>query len=515
MAKYKSISLLVLRIVIGWHLLYEGLTKLFAPAWSAAGFLKGSYGFLSGFFHALAANPTGMEIVNFLNVWGLILIGTGLFLGLFVRVSAVSGIVLLLLYYFAYPPFNVPLFLGNPEGHYWIINRNLIEAIALCIVYFYPAMDYSLLNFFQRYRNLVSKQIEKEEDKETVQEPMSEKDGLKRRELLKGLITLPFYGGVMYAAAKSDPLNMPDASTGATLVFKSFDLKDLKGVMPKGKIGNMEVSRLIMGCNLIGGWSHSRDLHYVGNLFRNYNTEKKIFETFDLAEKVGIDTTNLVVNFYPFFNRYKKMTGSKMKSICQGFIFPEKPDKFEELKKIIDQGATSLYIQGACGDKMVKTGRMDLLQEAMEFVRSQGMLYGIGAHSIQVPIACDKAGLKPDYYFKTMHHDRYWSAHPRENRVEWSVDTVSSPDHNMQHDNIFDLFPEQTVEVFSKIEIPLVGFKVLAGGAIQPKDGIRYAFENGADFVCLGMFDFQLVEDANLVTQILSSNLNRQRKWFS
>ena len=390
-----------------------------------------------------------MEIVNFLNVWGLILIGTALFLGIFIRIAAVSGIALLLLYYFAYPPFNVPLFLSNPEGHYWIINRNLIEAIALCLVSFYPAMDYSLLNIFQRYRNLVSKQ----ETKVAAPQPMSEKDGLKRRELLKGLVTLPFYGGVMYAAAKSETLNAPDSVTGATLVFKTYNLKDIKGVLPKGKLGKMEVSRLIMGCNLIGGWSHSRDLHYVGNLFQHYNTEHKIFETFDLAEKVGIDTTNLVVNFYPFFNRYKKMTGSKMQSISQAFIFPEKPDKFEELKKIIDQGATSLYIQGACSDKMVKTGRIDLLHEALDFVHSQGMMMGIGSHSVQVPIACDKAGLKPDYYFKTMHHDRYWSAHPRENRVEWSIDTVSSPDHNMQHDNIFDLFPEQTVDVFSKIDI--------------------------------------------------------------
>jgi len=511
MAKYKSITLVVLRIVIGWHLLYEGLTKLFAPAWSAEGFLKGSYGFLSGLFHALAANPTAMTIVNFLNVWGLILIGTALFLGVFVRIAAVSGIALLLLYYFAYPPFNVTLFLNHPEGHYWIINRNLIEAIALGMVFFYPAMDYSLLNLFQKYRfHVAQESVEK-----SVGALANTKDGLKRRELLKGLVTLPFYGGVMYAAAKSESLNMPDASTGATLVFKSYDLKDLKGAIPKGKIGKMEISRLIMGCNLIGGWSHSRDLHYVGNLFLHYNTEHKIFETFDLAEKVGINTTNLVVNFYPFFNRYKKMTGSKMQSISQAFIFPDKPDKFEELKKIIDQGATSLYIQGACSDKLVKTGRIDLLKEALEFVRSQGIMMGIGSHSIQVPIACEKEGLRPDYYFKTMHHDRYWSAHPRENRVEWSVDTVSSPDHNMQHDNIFDLFPEQTVDVFSKIDIPLVGFKVLAGGAIQPKDGIRYAFENGADFVCLGMFDFQLIEDANHVTSILGGTLNRQRKWYS
>jgi len=510
MAKYKSVSLLVLRIVIGWHLLYEGLTKLFTPAWSAEGFLNGSYGFLSGLFHALVSSPASIGIVNFLNIWGLILIGTGLFLGLFVRISAISGIVLLLLYYFAYPPFNVPLLPANPEGHYWIINRNLIEAIALCIVYFYPAMDYSLLNFFKRYRNLVSAP----DEKETAPESVSEKEGLKRRELLKGLVALPFYGGVIYAA-KTDPFVGPDAATGATLVFKTYDLKDFKGVMPKGKIGNLEISRLVMGCNQIGATSHSRDLHYVSSLFRHYNTEHKIIETFELAEKVGINTTNLGPNNYPFFNRYKKMNGSKMKSICQVYIRPEETDKFVQLKQAIDQGADTLYVQGDCCDKLVKSGQVDLIRQGIEFVHSQGKLMGVGAHSIQVAVACEKAGIKPDYYYKTMHHDRYWSAHPRENREEWSVDTQQSPDHNKIHDNMFDLFPEQTVEVFSKIDVPLFGFKVLAGGAILPKDGIRYAFENGADFVCLGMFDFQLVEDANLVIEILGGNLNRQRKWYS
>ena len=80
---------------------------------------------------------------------------------------------------------------------------------------------------------------------------------------------------------------------------------------------------------------------------------------------------------------------------------------------------------------------------------------------------------------------------------------------------MFDLFPEQTVDVFSKIDVPLVGFKVLAGGAIQPKDGFRYAFENGADFICVGMFDFQIVEDVNLVTEVLSGKINRTRTWIT
>jgi len=136
MERYKSISVFLLRIVIGWHLLYEGLTKLFLPAWSAEGFLKSSYGFMSGIFHALANDPTSLQIINVLNVWGLILIGTGLFLGIFIRISTVAGIVLLMLYYFAYPPFGNPL--ASPsEGHLFIVDKLFIETAALIFLFFY------------------------------------------------------------------------------------------------------------------------------------------------------------------------------------------------------------------------------------------------------------------------------------------------------------------------------------------------------------------------------------------
>jgi hypothetical protein len=58
-----------------------------------------------------------------------------------------------------------------------------------------------------------------------------------------------------------------------------------------------------------------------------------------------------------------------------------------------------------------------------------------------------------------------------------------------------------------------MGFKVLAAGALEPKDGFKWAFENGADFICVGMFDFQVVEDVNIALDTLN-NLNRTRPWF-
>jgi len=120
--------------------------------------------------------------------------------------------------------------------------------------------------------------------------------------------------------------------------------------------------------------------------------------------------------------------------------------------------------------------------------------------------------VKTHFYYKTFHHDNYWSAHPREFREEYPSISRSKV-HNQYCDNIWDVFPEKTVEVFQNIDVPLFGFKVLAAGAIPVADGLRYAYENGSDFVCLGMFDFQIVQDVNTTIEVLNTLGPRQREW--
>jgi len=63
--------------------------------------------------------------------------------------------------------------------------------------------------------------------------------------------------------------------------------------------------------------------------------------------------------------------------------------------------------------------------------------------------------------------------------------------------------------------VPVMGFKVLAAGAIHPKSGFKWAFENGADFICVGMFDFQVVDDVNICIETLQQLQNRTRKWYA
>lgn len=134
-------ALTVLRMIIGWHFLYEGLAKLLKGSWSAYGFLMESKWIFAGLFHALARNASILSVVNTLNIWGLILIGLGLIMGLFTRVAAGGGIALILLYYACNPPF-VGLFYSIPmEGNYLIINKNLVELAALLVLIAIPTQQ--------------------------------------------------------------------------------------------------------------------------------------------------------------------------------------------------------------------------------------------------------------------------------------------------------------------------------------------------------------------------------------
>ena len=130
--------LLILRLIIGWHLLYEGLAKMFTPDWSSLGFLSESRWILSGFAHWIISNQGVLDVVDFLNTWGLIAIGAGLILGLFSRWAAICGAILVMVYYLNNPPFIGMTYSLPSEGSYLIVNKTLIEAVALCVLAVFP-----------------------------------------------------------------------------------------------------------------------------------------------------------------------------------------------------------------------------------------------------------------------------------------------------------------------------------------------------------------------------------------
>lgn len=132
-------ALVTLRLLIGWHFFYEGLAKLVNPYWTAAEYIDQAAWLFSGTFKQIAASPGAVTVVDALNVWGLMAIGLGLIVGFLTRPAAIAGVVVLMLYYIVAPPLVGLTYAMPTEGSYLVVNKVLIEAVALLVLIAFPS----------------------------------------------------------------------------------------------------------------------------------------------------------------------------------------------------------------------------------------------------------------------------------------------------------------------------------------------------------------------------------------
>ncbi|MAP84414.1 MAG: DoxX subfamily [Candidatus Marinimicrobia bacterium] len=136
--KCQLYGLVTLRVLIGWHFLYEGVSKIINPYWSSVAYLLDSKGPFSGLAETIVSNPTLLSISDYVNMWGLTLVGASLLLGLFSRYTTLIGMGLVILYYLFAPPLLGLEYSRPGEGSYIIVNKNLIEACALWVIHSFP-----------------------------------------------------------------------------------------------------------------------------------------------------------------------------------------------------------------------------------------------------------------------------------------------------------------------------------------------------------------------------------------
>jgi len=273
----------------------------------------------------------------------------------------------------------------------------------------------------------------------------------------------------------------------------------VRRMLPTGRIGKFEVTRLILGGNLLGRYTHARDLRFVLKLIERYNTDEKILQTLALAEASGINTVSVHVNpsTRKLLKEHRERRGGKLQWILYATSNIEDMVSYgRDVQQMAEDGAEAIYVWGVHTDGLLAQGKFGVIAKAVEVIKANSVLCGVCAHDLRVVQECEKAKLPVDFYIKTFHHLNYPSA-------------------KMDYDSIWCRNPQETAEFMRSVEKPWIAFKVMAAGAIPPKDAFRYSFENGADFIFAGMFDFDIAEDVAVTREILASQPKRSRPWRS
>jgi hypothetical protein len=281
--------------------------------------------------------------------------------------------------------------------------------------------------------------------------------------------------------------------------------------LPTGKIGGkLNVSRVILGGNLVNLFMHSRDLRYVDRLSAAYHTDDKVLETLALAEQNGVNTMSLSnrERAMSLLQRHRRERGGKLQWIvCPISKVDDSMDDYrQEAERLVEFGADALYMHGGVSDALLAAGKVEWIAKIVEIFKTLDVPCGVGAHDLAVVEACEKAGIPNDFYVKTFHHLDYPTAPKPED--------IKKPFAEVPGYWCSDW--QACAERMKNVKKTWIAFKVLAAGAIPPKKAFQWAFENGGDHILVGMFDWQIAEDVALARDsIEKAKAKRQRPWRS
>ena len=278
-----------------------------------------------------------------------------------------------------------------------------------------------------------------------------------------------------------------------------------QNLLPTGTLGELKITRLILGGNLLTRVQHSRDLNYVKKLVKSYNTDTKIRETIELAEANGINTLSVDVTpaVMMVLNAHRK-NGGKIQTILYSTKDIENPTRYaEDLQVMTDFGTEAIYIWGVHADKYLAQGKWGVINKAVEKIKELGVPCGLGAHDLLVIKEAERTQLPVDFYIKTLHHHHYPTA---PHAGEATRITSEVPGYWCKN-------PDEVVAFMKTVTKPWIAFKIMAAGAIPPKDAFPYAFKSGADFALAGMFDFDIAEDCQIARDAVAQAQTRARPW--
>ena len=441
-SKPANVAFALLRILIGWHFLYEGLWKLFQErGWSCLSYLEVAQGPLAGLFKWMSAQTWIVAIGDWAVMLGLAAIGLSLMTGVLSRVAAFFGILLLGMFYSAQPPEPFATAMSGADGRFFFLERNAVEMLALATIVVFPVWRGWLRTF------------------------------------LPGIAALAVFGGCFWSQYRAGTFKYVEAVTSATVKVHEFTaLAALKEPFAdKTDLAGIKVSRLALGGDLMAGHAHARDLIWTDEFMRVYHTGGTLERTVRYCTFCGIDAVFGELSFITRILEAAKKVGGNPS------YFANCADaKDAALAK--DAGAVSVYVRPEKADALAKSGDVAALKALFAAFRATGLKAGVGAEDVATVRFCVANGIVPDYWVLAFHS------------LDYPAATMT-----VRCNNIWCTDPKAAADYMRTRPEPWVAIRGLAGGAINPDKAYGFARENGAAVVAIDLLDYRIVETVNAI----------------
>ena len=441
-SRWNAVFVAVLRLVIGWHFLYEGLWKLMqTEGWSCASYLNASQGPIAPVFKWMASQGWIVTAGDWAVMIGLVAIGLSLMLGVLSRVAALFGIALMAMFYGCQPPEPFAEAFSGADGRFFVIERNVLEALGLLLVASVPC-----------WRGFV-------------------------RTLLPGALALAVFGGCFFLQYRAGAFKKVEAVTSATVKVHEFTaLAALKSPFAeKAKIGGVEISRLALGGDLIAGHAHARDLIWTDEFMLRYNSGATLPRTVRYCLHCGIDAAFAETPFLkPMLSAAKAVRGDfKFFANCADAKDAVKAAKF---------GAKGVYMRPEVADALARKGDDSALRLFFADLRATGLAAGVGAEDVATVKFCAESGIAPDFWVLAYHS------------LDYPAATLKT-----RCNNIWCVDPGAAAAYMKTRPEPWVAIRGLAGGAIKPEKAYKFAVDGGAAAVAIDLLDYRIVETVNSI----------------
>ena len=237
----------------------------------------------------------------------------------------------------------------------------------------------------------------------------------------------------------------------------------LSSGLPTVRLGTLEVSRLILGSNPFWGYSHKSAR--LDEEMRRFHTDERIMRILDEAASCGLTALASPPDerWTRLWTRYTA-GGGKLKiwiSQCHGA--PEQ--MLREIDRSVEAGAAAVFIQGARVEEQFGKGAFDTLRTWIEHIKRAGLPAGAAAHWPEIHPELERRGFPTDFYYQCMYNASKTSDYSPAER-------------------------EKAAATISRLEKPVIAYKILAAGRLTAAEGFEYAFNRirRKDGVCVGIY---------------------------